>query len=42
MVRTQVFNLSCVFTESGESRFSTTYCGYPNKITIKINIEGRF
>ena len=30
MARTQVFNLSCVFTESGESRFSTTYCGYPN------------
>lgn len=24
-----VFNLSCVFTESGESGFSTTYCGYP-------------
>lgn len=32
MVRTQVFNLSCVFTESGESRFSTTYCGYPIKM----------
>ena len=25
----QVFNLSCDFTESGESGFSTTYCGYP-------------
>ena len=38
MVRTQVFNLSCVFTESGESRFSTTYCGYP-KIPRKPNTE---
>lgn len=23
------FNLICAFTESGESGFSTTYCGYP-------------
>ena len=23
------FNLICDFTESGESGFSTTYCGYP-------------
>ena len=29
MVWTQVFNLSCDFTESGENGFSTTYCGYP-------------
>ena len=33
MVRTQVFNLSCVFTESGESGFSTTYCGYPTLVS---------
>ena len=30
MVRTQVFDMCCDLTESGESRFSTTYCGYPN------------
>ena len=23
------FNLVCSLTESGESGFSTTYCGYP-------------
>ena len=30
-----VFNLSCVFTESGESGFSTTYCGYPKAEAYK-------
>lgn len=31
------FNLVCSLTESGESGFSTTYCGYP--ILAKIEKE---
>ena len=29
MLDVRNFNLICNFTESGESEFSTTYCGYP-------------
>ena len=33
------FNLVCSLTESGESRFSTTYCGYPIRQTKEASVK---